>query len=285
VRDLITEFSWSSEWIDEAERSCRAIGLGSVKTVVVFPNLRYSEKLCHNPDGALRFVGNFSWPGGAESWAKLQHNRIIVPPFPKLIIKQLGEAFENEARGDSHMVTWSGIVHLDSWRGFATPKELSSDEWAPSGSCLPEGDLRLDVSPQDHNSPSKAQARAFQHLLDNQSSIQNAVLQSILKVYPDWRENFFGAQISDDGGKTFRSGWELPEMFPPENMPEVKHTDDLLRLISPDTVHILLKEIDGFTRVGFSFRCKWDEEHELGVLTHRGNIIEVGQVDTTFNDV
>jgi len=73
-------------------------------------------------------------------------------------------------------------------------------------------------------------------------------------------------------------------MFPPENMPEIKNPNDLLSLISPGTVYVLAKDIDGFVRIGFGFGCKWDEEHGLGVLTHKGNVLEVGESDTAFTD-
>lgn len=295
VRDLIAGFSWANEWTDEAERLCREKGLNSVKTVVVFPNLRYREELCRNPQGRLHFIGNLLWLGGAESWAALQRNRIIMPPFPRLIVNKTEHEAECEGnRSVITLVSWKGIVHLESWKEFARHAELSSDGWSPSKGCLPDGDFTLDVNPpggsvnrpaEDSDSrPSEAQAKAFQHLLDNEIAIRNAVLEGIFKVYPEWRENYYGSQISSDAGKTYQSGWELPELFPPENMPEVKHSNELTRLIRPGTVHVLAKEIDGFVRIGFGFSCKWDEEHGLGVLTHKGKVIEVGQADTSFND-
>src|SRR5258708_5816941 len=93
--------------------------------------------------------------------------------------------------------------------------------------------------------------------------IRDAVLRGIFAVYPDWRENYCGGSISSDGGRTYQSAWNLPDMFPPENMPEIKHPNELMRLIRPGTVHVLASEIDGFVRVGFEFGCKWDEEHGL----------------------
>jgi len=47
---------------------------------------------------------------------------------------------------------------------------------------------------------------------------------------------------------------------------------------------VLANEKDGFTHVGFGFTCKWDEEHALGVLTHKGRVIDVGSVDRAFTD-
>ena len=34
--------------------------------------------------------------------------------------------------------------------------------------------------------------------------------------------------------------------------------------------------------MGFKFGCTWDDEHGLGVMTHRGHVVEVGGADTAF---
>ena len=133
-------------------------------------------------------------------------------------------------------------------------------------------------------SPSHAQARAFQHLLDNQAAIRETVLQGICAVYDQWREDYYGQRISSDGGKTYQSGWERPDLFPPEHMPKLSGPGDLVRLILPSTVHVLAKEIEGFARIGIGFDCKWDPEHDLGVLTHKGRVVDLGQADTAFTD-
>lgn len=178
---------------------------------------------------------------------------------------------------------WCGTIHLDSWKGFATLEEIW-EFFGPSTGGKPEGDLGVAVSPgeQSAGGPTDDQSRAFQHLLDNEKAIRDAVLQGIFDVYPKWRESYYGP-ISSDGGKTYRPITEFPELYHPEKMPEISNPNELVRLIRPDAVHVLAKPIDGFTRIGFSFACKWDEEHGLGVLTHKGKVMAVGDGTEAFD--
>jgi hypothetical protein len=273
VRDLLAAFDWSDDWKVEAERLCHQKGFDSASIIVVFPNLRYREELYRNAQTRLQFVGNVLWLGGREQWQARLKMLVDSPPFPVLVRKPF-------AAGD--LFSWEGRVQLPSWTGFATREAISGMSFRFSD--LPEGIFELVVSPLDvarSKVPTHAQTRAFQHLLDNQETIRNTVLNGIFAVYGGWRENYYGEQISVDGGKTYKTGWEL---YPSENMPEIKAPDELRRLISPSTIHVLAKEIDGFARIGFGFDCKWDGEHDLGVLTHKGNVVEVGQADTAFTD-
>jgi len=296
VGELLRGFSWSNEWADEAVRLCRQKGLKSVKTVVAFPNLRYREDLCRNARAPLRFTANLRWPGGAKLWAELQRHRIVMPPFPKLkILHDTTQVACEGERTNLTLTSWTGIVRLGTWKGFASYAELSRDGWAPTKGCLPDGDFKLDVSvpggsvdkPDEvvYGRPTPAQTRAFQHLLDDEAVIRDAVLEAIFKDYPVWRNSYFGEKWSEDGGKTWKSGWEAPDLYPPDVMPEIRQPEDLKRLIRLHTVHVLEKEIDGFVRVGFGLRCRWDEEHGLGVLTHKGKVIDVGQAETSFSEV
>lgn len=34
--------------------------------------------------------------------------------------------------------------------------------------------------------------------------------------------------------------------------------------------------------VGFSFWCTWDDEHGLGVMTHKNRVVKIGGVDTAL---
>jgi hypothetical protein len=50
-------------------------------------------------------------------------------------------------------------------------------------------------------------------------------------------------------------------------------------LIGLSNVHILSVARDG---IGLQFGCTWDEEHGLGVMTHRDRVVQVGGADTSF---
>ena len=90
--------------------------------------------------------------------------------------------------------------------------------------------------------------------------------------------------MSQDDGKIWQTGRELPEQFPPDLMPEIATPEDLRRLMRPQTIYVMAKVQNGQTRLGISFSCRWDEEHGLGVSTHMGHVIEVGGADVAFKE-
>jgi len=108
------------------------------------------------------------------------------------------------------------------------------------------------------------------------------VLQAFFNSYGAWRDSYFNAQISSDGGKTYQPASADPDLCPPENMPEISVPAGLMRIIRPHTVHILASGADGIAEVGFEFACKWDEEHGIGVLTHKGTVVQVGDASASF---
>lgn len=275
VGKLMKALSHSSDWLSEAVGKCHAQGFKVATIALAFPNLRYRPELFRNPQSPLKFVGNFSCPSGLASWEAEERKRILKPPFPKLI--------RYDYKG-SDLFHWTGVVRLDSWKGFASYSELSSMGWSPCKGCVPDEDLTLSVYPAEPSAtqPTEEQSRAFGHMIENETAVRDAVLQGIFKVYPEWRDSYFGNKISRDGGKTWQRGWDLPEMFPPENMPEISSLERLRRLIKPGSVHVMASAKDGFTRIGFGFACKWDEEHGLGISTHKGNVIEVGSAEESF---
>jgi len=198
------------------------------------------------------------------------------PPFPVLIREEFGE-------GKPKLFFWEGWVSLESWKGFAPLEEIW--EFFESASEVETGGKsRISVKPVEPSAtePTDEQCMAFQHLLDNETTIQHAVLQAVFEAYPKWRESYYGP-VSSDGGKSFRPITEFPDLYHPEKMPEISEPNELVRLVRPHTVHVLAKAIDGQTRIGFEFACKWDEEHGLGVLTHKGKVVDVGDGTAAFD--
>ncbi len=279
VRELIDGFSWSVDWANEAEHSCRKYGIDAAKVIAAFPHLKHRPDLRRNPQSARKFVGNFPWPGGEGDWEERLKLQVTSPPFPTLRRRMFGE---------SAVSNWRGRIHLEAWKGFAKREQLADEFMSFRFSAPPDGGFALDVTParirQGRLKPTRAQARAFQHLLENQREFRDIVLRGIFSVYADGREKYYGGTISSDGGKTYQTGWQLPDLLPPENMSKLSNAVDLVRIISPCAVQVLAKEIEGLTRIGFAFDCKWDPEHGLGVLTHKERVIEVGQADAAFTD-
>lgn len=295
VGQLLSALACSGEWIDEAVRLCRRKGFYSAKTVVVFQNLRYPPELeptgktapglfgealrrlglSNQTECKLHFVGNLPWPSGKQAWADMQSKRTVMPPFPKLIRHD----FSGEG---SDLWHWKAKVSLESWKGFATYSDISSMGWSPTKGCLPDGDFEFTVYPVsriESRKPTMEQAKAFEILTRNQSQLREAVLDAVYKVYPQWRKNHFDGQWSSDGGKTYKTGWELPEMFRPEEMPEIKSPSEMSLIIRPGSFGILAESNHGVAQIRIGFSCKWDEEHGFGVLIRGGKEIEVGDSD------
>lgn len=277
IRELLQKLPFQGPWLNEALLLARSVGVDSAKVAVAFPNLRYRLELAANPDPPLRFLGNIPWLAGAEQWTEMQKIRLRQPPFPTLV--------QDSIDSDTYS-GWNGIIHLPDWSKFASYEEVSLDGWAPSRGRLGHGDLRLRVHrpTDDAESPSVEQAAAMRQLLECGSMLRNEVLKGIYDHYGKWREDFYDTKVPSDGGKSWMSDWDLPEQFSPEAMPEITSPGELQRLIRPGGVHILAVPRDGLTCVGFEFRCRWDEEHGLGVLTHNRRVVNVGQAQEAFSE-
>jgi hypothetical protein len=56
--------------------------------------------------------------------------------------------------------------------------------------------------------------------------------------------------------------------------------DDLLDLA---VIHIHPAARDGIASVGYELACRWDREHGVGVMTHAGEVVAVGEADLAFD--
>ncbi len=179
---------------------------------------------------------------------------IDLPPFPGLEWDEF---------------SWMGKIVLPSWAGFQVREDASESVGLDSDS-----DVRpwLYVHPKNHQAktpPLPEQAEAFRFLLEHEEAVARSVLQAIFVKYLEWR----GLALDDD----FRDDEEEDDL-----MPEIERPEQLRSLIGLSNVHVLNVAKDGVAYTGFEFGCTWDEEHGLGVMTHRGRIIEVGGADTSF---
>jgi len=191
-----------------------------------------------------------------QLFRKKRPERIVQ--FPGSVPLKWGEYF------------WEGKTVLRSWAGFQ--ERLGPYAWV-SSSEPSKGEVRLYVSSPDENNqknpapPSESQTKAFSYLQENDQSVQQKVLKAIFDVYSKWRESYrsFLGQRFDQ---------EMPVLFTPL---------DLKPLIGLSTIHILSVDKDGLAYVGFEFGCTWEEEHGLGVMSHRDHIVDVGSAEEAFS--
>jgi hypothetical protein len=177
-------------------------------------------------------------------------NTLLFPPFPLL-------------QWDEY--DWVGEITLPSWSGFQTRRgfygSISSER--PS-----EGNVRLYVGVDDSESrtpPTREQVAAYQYLLDNEPSVAASVLRAIFEKYPEEKEAYLD---SFDEGEV--------------DLPDIREPGELRSLIGLSNVHILFTTHKGTAYIGFEFGCVWEAEHGLGVMTHQGRVVEVGNADVSF---
>lgn len=197
----------------------------------------------------FRYPGHESALREAKGKHQMSKQKLNVPPFPPL-------------RWDDFF--WTGEVMLRSWSGFQPRSDVygSIDSRAKS-----DGRARLAIVADDdmRMPPRPEQARAFQFLLDNEQAVSSAVLAAVFSEYPSPRD-FYGYDEEEAA----------------ELMPEIEQAEQLGSLIGLSGIHVLAVAKDGFAYVGFEFGCTWDDEHGLGVITHRDRVVAVGGADASF---
>lgn len=172
-----------------------------------------------------------------------------------------------ETFGDPNDPLYSleGMIHLPVWAGFQSRRGsyASIDKNEPSDGTvvLRMGSDRL----VDRPGVSPEQAAAYHYLIANQASIQKEILTFLLEQYADLRQAY---------------GYEPEEAL--KFMPDVTDAEGFKRLIGLSTLHILEDMKEGLAYVGYGFGCKWDDEHGLGIMTHRETIIDWGGFDSSF---
>ncbi|MFL5732697.1 MAG: DUF6985 domain-containing protein [Chloroflexia bacterium] len=164
---------------------------------------------------------------------------------------------------------WVATIVLTSWAGFRSRQGRFSsiDE-----SVTSDGSVNLMIRTPDRkqSTPSAEQVAAYQQLIEQQESIRETPLEAIFAQYPTWREEY----IEDYGEEEAEE--EIEEV-----VPDIQRPEQLKELIGLSTVHIHTHAKDGLAYVGYQFGANWDDEHGLGVMTHAGRVVDIGQADTS----
>ena len=177
------------------------------------------------------------------------HGKLKLPPLPPLKLE---------------WDQWVGRDKLASFAGFRAGTEKAS----PGGS-VSVGIPRLDENDENPAPPVPEQVAAYGHLKSNEAKITDAILRAVVKYVKQLeRDNFFGDDYTTADG---------------DPAPVIRMPADLKRNIALDAVGVLDHAKAGHAYVGLSFRCTWDDEHQLGVLLHKSRVVAVGQADTSFD--
>jgi len=193
---------------------------------------------------------------------------------------------------DWQVFGWESEISLPSWKGFqerggaygslssnleagetpalpdveaggtpALPDVEAGETPALPGSNQPDGSvvaLMVLAAGDEEDGPMPEQEDAFKYLMTHEHAVHMSVLCGIHEHY---------CAMQSKHGK--------------ELMPDI---GDLEELIGLSTVHILPVAKDGIAYIGFELGCVWEEEHGLGVMTHRDRVVEVGGADTAFTE-
>ena len=180
---------------------------------------------------------------------------VRIKPFPRLTQRGGGD--------------WEGTDVLPSWKGFQSRGGgyTSRDSDRPSSGKI---DLVVTAPSSDAYPappPATEQVAAYRYLKEHEAAVAEAIVAAIFAEYTRLR----GLTEADEAE------------FVREFMPDIKRKDDLRDMIGLGIVHVLSVAKDGHAYIGFEMGCTWDEEHGVGVMTHMGRVVAVGQGDMGFD--
>ncbi|GAB4093183.1 DUF6985 domain-containing protein [Flaviaesturariibacter terrae] len=157
-------------------------------------------------------------------------------------------------------------LQLTAWAGFNASHSFF-DETSDGAS---EGRTRVEIGETVYDGEPELRPEmiaAYEYMLKQQDSIRDTILAALQAKYPEMRQQYdYSAE-------------EAAEL-----MPEVTDAAQFRDLIGLSWVHILDTSRDGQSYVGYEFGASWDEEHGLGVLTHKDRIVAIGDAETAFAD-
>lgn len=158
-----------------------------------------------------------------------------------------------------------GAVYLPTWNEFQSRKGVyGSKDSSKKSDCLFAYSIGGDSS-LEYEEPKNYHQKAYEYLLENQDEIKNEILNALLEKYPTLQETY---DYEPDEKK--------------EIMPDIHTVNDFKKLIGLSQLHFMNVTKDAVGYIGFEFGCEWDDEHGLGVMTHKNRVIEIGGSDTSF---
>lgn len=125
--------------------------------------------------------------------------------------------------------------------------------------------FELLVDAEDKEQPTPAQVRAFQFFVEHETDVCRTIIDAVFRWYVRRRK-------------------QDQDWFEEQDCPEIDTADGLRELMTFQGLRVRRDEFEETALTGFSFACKWDDEHGLGVLVHRGTVLDVGQADVAFHE-
>lgn len=122
--------------------------------------------------------------------------------------------------------------------------------------------------------PTRCQREALMFFVANRPKIVENSLAAIFGWYANWVDETREAELE------FGESREDVEAL----YPRIEASDELRTLIKLECVDVHEASRGGLSDIGFSFETCWDDEHGLGVLVNRVEVVAVGFQDVAFQD-
>jgi hypothetical protein len=118
------------------------------------------------------------------------------------------------------------------------------------------------ITPESNMHVSQEQVNAYFYLAEHQEGIKQSILEGVKKHFPTLLANEY--KYFDDEEGSF-----LPRVS--ELTPEFDFKD----YIGPESISISEDIKDEAAYILWRFRCRWDIEHGLDIITYKERVIEI----------
>lgn len=159
---------------------------------------------------------------------------------------------------------WESELELTNFKEFRNAKGSYTSLIQNSN----DGILKLYIEDilDDNPDPTKPQINTINYILNNQQTIIQSILEKVNSDYSRL-QNIYGYEGSEKD----------------EFMPDLNTAIDIKRLIGFGNIHVSRFSKDGYAYYGLEGGCTWDDEHGIGLILNRDEVIEFGSADEAFS--
>ena len=155
-----------------------------------------------------------------------------------------------------------GLIELPCWNDYYLYDDsykLKKEKVVTGGriELWVDGEITLDKSLQF----TPEQINAYHYLVEHQDNIKLSILQSLKQEFP--------RLLSDE-----YASWDHEASFFPR-LTDLTPSFDFKDYIGPESISIGEDVKDGIAYISWRFRCRWDIEHGLDIVTHKARVIEI----------
>lgn len=155
---------------------------------------------------------------------------------------------------------WEFAYELKAFEGF----QSRLDYYRPKQSEIKNENVIFLIHEIENLDPDPAieQLNSINYIIENQYEIRTLLFEGLTKNYLKFKEKY------DDGSDDF---------------PELNSFEDFKKGFKILNIHILIPSKNNFSYVGFELGSNWDEEHGIGFLLNKDEIIKIGNGDTSID--